>query len=331
MTDIPVEMQAIEIKPFGPPEGLVPCRRETPVPEAGEVLIDIAYAGVNRPDVIQRLGNYPPPAGASDIPGLEVSGTIAAVAGDVTDWQVGDACCALVPGGGYAQFCTAPAVQCLPVPAGFDLQQAAALPETFNTVWSNVFDRGGLQAGETILIHGGSSGIGTTAIQLAKAFGATVFTTAGSAEKCQACLALGADRAINYREEDFAEIVKQAGGADVILDMVGGAYINKNINILKLDGRLVFIAFLGGPVVEKFNFQKVMLKRLTITGSTLRPRSISDKAALASALRQQVWPLLEKGSIKPIIHQVFDLEDAVGAHRLMESSQHIGKILLRVG
>ena len=331
MSDIPAEMAAIEINPAGPPEGLVPCRRQTPRPAAGEVLIKVAYAGVNRPDVIQRLGHYPPPPGASDIPGLEIAGTIVAVADDVTDWQVGDDCCALVAGGGYAQYCTAPAVQCLPIPAGYDLQKAAALPETFNTVWSNVFDRAGLKAGETILIHGGSSGIGTTAIQLARAFGATVYTTAGSAEKCRVCAELGADQAINYRTKDFAEIVKQAGGADVILDMVGGDYINKNINILKLDGRLVFIAFLGGPVVEKFNFQKVMLKRLTITGSTLRPRSISDKAAIASALKEKVWPLLGDGSIKPIIHQVFDLNDAAGAHRLMESSQHIGKILLRIG
>ncbi|MEC8676046.1 MAG: NAD(P)H-quinone oxidoreductase [Pseudomonadota bacterium] len=330
MADIPVTMTAVEITEFGPPDGLRPCRRDTPVPEAGEVLIEVAYAGVNRPDVIQRQGFYPPPPGASDLPGLEVAGTVVAVAGDVTDWRVGDRCCALVNGGGYAEYCTAPAGQCLPIPDGYDLRRAAALPETFFTVWSNVFERGQLKAGESLLVHGGSSGIGSTAIQLAAARGATVYATAGSAEKCRFCEDLGAHRAINYRDEDFAAVMKEVGGVDVVLDMVGGDYAQKNINSLRPDGRLVIIGFLGGPKTADFNFTKIMTQRLTVTGSTLRPRSAADKAAIATTLADQVWPLLADGAIAPVIAQVFDLDQAAEAHRLMESSTHMGKILLKV-
>ncbi|MEC7515733.1 MAG: NAD(P)H-quinone oxidoreductase [Pseudomonadota bacterium] len=330
MADIPVTMTAVEITEFGPPDGLRPCRRDTPVPEAGEVLIEVAYAGVNRPDVIQRQGFYPPPPGASDLPGLEVAGTVVAVAGDVTDWRVGDRCCALVNGGGYAEYCTAPAGQCLPIPDGYDLRRAAALPETFFTVWSNVFERGQLKAGESLLVHGGSSGIGSTAIQLAAARGATVYATAGSAEKCWFCEDLGAHRAINYRDEDFAAVMKEVGGVDVVLDMVGGDYAQKNINSLRPDGRLVIIGFLGGPKTADFNFTKIMTQRLTVTGSTLRPRSAADKAAIATTLADQVWPLLADGAIAPVIAQVFDLDQAAEAHRLMESSTHMGKILLKV-
>lgn len=327
---IPQTMTAIEIEPFGPPEGLKPCERPVPSPAAGEVLIKVAYAGVNRPDVIQRLGNYAPPPGVTDIPGLEVSGEIVAVGEGVEDWSVGDKCCALAAGGGYAEYCTAPAPQCLPIPSGFSMEEAAAVPETYFTVWTNVFDRGHLKSGETILIHGGSSGIGTTAIQLAKAFDAKVYVTAGSADKCAACEALGADKAINYREEDFGAVMKEAGGADLVLDMVGGEYIEKNLDLLKVDGRMVFIAFLNGPVVEKFNFLKVMLKRLTISGSTLRPRSIGDKGLIAQALREKVWPLLEGGSVRPQMYKTFDFKEASDAHALMESSTHIGKIMLKV-
>lgn len=330
MADIPVTMTAVEITEFGPPDGLRPCRRDTPVPEAGEVLIEVAYAGVNRPDVIQRQGFYPPPPGASDLPGLEVAGTVVAVAGDVTDWRVGDRCCALVNGGGYAEYCTAPAGQCLPIPDGYDLRRAAALPETFFTVWSNVFERGQLKAGESLLVHGGSSGIGSTAIQLAAARGATIYVTAGSAEKCRFCEDLGAHRAINYRDEDFAAVMKEVGGVDVVLDMVGGDYAQKNINSLRPDGRLVIIGFLGGPKTAEFNFTKIMTQRLTVTGSTLRPRSAADKAAIATTLADQVWPLLADGAIAPVIAQVFDLDQAAEAHRLMESSTHMGKILLKV-
>ena len=330
MADIPVTMTAVEITEFGPPDGLRPCRRDTPVPEAGEVLIEVAYAGVNRPDVIQRQGFYPPPPGASDLPGLEVAGTVVAVAGDVTDWRVGDRCCALVNGGGYAEYCTAPAGQCLPIPDGYDLRRAAALPETFFTVWSNVFERGQLKAGESLLVHGGSSGIGSTAIQLAAARGATVYATVGSAEKCRFCEDLGAHRAINYRDEDFAAVMKEVGGVDVVLDMVGGDYAQKNINSLRPDGRLVIIGFLGGPKTADFNFTKIMTQRLTVTGSTLRPRSAADKAAIATTLADQVWPLLADGAIAPVIAQVFDLDQAAEAHRLMESSTHMGKILLKV-
>jgi putative PIG3 family NAD(P)H quinone oxidoreductase len=288
---------------------------------------------VNRPDILQRTGGYAPPPGASDLPGLEIAGTVAALGSGVSGWKPGDAVCALVAGGGYAEYCAAPAPQCLPVPKGLDMIQAAGLPETFFTVWTNVFDRGRLKAGESFLVHGGSSGIGTTAIQLAHAFGARVFTTAGSAEKCAACRALGADLAIDYRTEDFVGAVGAATegrGVDVILDMVGGDYIKRNLKILAVEGRLVQIAFLQGSTVE-LNLAQLMVKRQTLTGSTLRPRSVAEKGAIAAALKEKVWPLLEAGRIKPLIHATFPLADAAGAHRLMESSTHIGKIVLTTG
>ncbi len=333
MTSLPTEMTAIEIAEPGGPEGLRPTRRPVPQPGPGEVLIQVAAAGVNRPDVLQRKGAYPPPPGASDIPGLEIAGEVVALGAQVTSLHIGQQVCALVTGGGYADYCVAPAAQCLPVPHGLSLLEAAALPETYFTVWSNVFDRGGLKPGESFLVHGGSSGIGTTAIQLAHAFGAKVFTTAGSAEKCQACATLGADVTINYREEDFVEAVRAANdgkGVDLILDMVGGAYIAKDVDLLEPDGRLVFIAFLGGAKAE-INFQKVMVKRLTITGSTLRARDVGFKAAIAAQLQTQVWPLLEAGQVKPQIFRSFALDKAAEAHALMESSTHIGKIMLTAG
>ena len=323
-------MIAIEIREPGEPEVLVPVERPKPAPAAGEVLIKVAAAGVNRPDVFQRRGRYPPPPGASDIPGLEVSGTIEAIGADVHDWRVGDSVCALVAGGGYAELCAAPAPQCLPVPRGLDLVTAAGIPETFFTVWTNVFERGRLQAGESILVHGGSSGIGTTAIQLAHARGSRVFATAGSAEKCAACEQLGAERAVNYREADFVAVIREltAGrGVDVVLDMVGGDYFQRNIDALGLEGRLVEIATLHGVKAE-LNIQTIMQRRLTITGSTLRARPVADKGAIAAALRQHVWPLLEAGAVKPIVHATFPLRDAAEAHRIMESSAHIGKLLL---
>ena len=326
----PERMQVVEITEPGGPEILAPAERETPKPGKGEVLIKVAAAGVNRPDALQRAGNYPPPPGASDIPGLEVAGEVAALGEGVENYGLGDHVCALVTGGGYAEYCVAPSAQCLPVPQGMDFVHAAGLPETFFTVWSNVFDRAKLAAGETLLVHGGSSGIGTTAIQLARAFGARVFATAGSAEKCEACEELGAERAINYREEDFAEIVKEAGGADVVLDMVGGDYIAKDIDLLKPDGRLVFIAFLGGPKAE-VSFLPVMLKRLTVTGSTLRARGVAFKAGIAANLEARVWPLLEGGQIKVVLNRTFALAEAAKAHELMESSKHIGKIVLTTG
>jgi putative PIG3 family NAD(P)H quinone oxidoreductase len=282
--------------------------------------------------VLQRQGGYAPPPRASDIPGLEIAGTIVALGAGVTDWKVGDQVTALVAGGGYAEYCAAPAPQCLPLPKGLDMAAAAAIPETFFTVWSNVFDRGRLAAGEAFLVHGGSSGIGTTAIQLAHHFGARVFTTAGSADKCRACEELGAERAINYREEDFVTVVKEATGGkgvDVILDMVGGDYIARDVAALAPDGRLVFIAFLGGPKAE-INFMPVMLKRLTITGSTLRARSVAFKGAIAQALKAKVWPLIEAGKVGPVLYKSFPLAAAADAHRLMESSAHIGKIVLKI-
>ena len=327
----PTSMTAIEIREPGGPEVLVPTSRPVPAPAAGEVLIKVAAAGVNRPDVLQRQGGYAPPPGASDIPGLEVAGTVVALGEGAERWAPGDQVTALVAGGGYAELCTAPAAQCLPVPAGLSLTQAAAIPETFFTVWSNVFDRGGLTAGESFLVHGGSSGIGTTAIQLARAFGARVFTTVGSAEKAKACEALGAERAINYREEDFVAVIKAAtgGGVDEILDMVGGDYIQRNIKALAPDGRLVFIAFLGGAKAE-VNFAPLMMKRITVTGSTLRPRPIAFKAAIARSLEDKVWPLIERGDVRPVMHRSFPLAEAAEAHRLMESSAHIGKIVLEI-
>ncbi|MEE8507251.1 MAG: NAD(P)H-quinone oxidoreductase [Kiloniellales bacterium] len=326
----PETMTVIEIPEPGGPEALVPTTRPVPEPGEGEVLIKVAAAGVNRPDVMQRQGGYPPPPGASDIPGLEIAGAVAALGPGVTGLKAGDQVLALVTGGGYAEYCAAPAAQCLPVPKGLDLNEAAAIPETFFTVWTNVFDRGGLQAGESLLVHGGSSGIGTTAIQLAHAFGARVFTTAGSAEKCRACESLGAERAINYREEDFVEVVKEAtgnAGVNVILDMVGGDYIQRNIKALAPDGRLCYIAFLGGSKAE-VDFLPMMLKRITISGSTLRARSVEFKAEIAQNLKKNVWPLIEAGTVKPILHETFPLAEAAAAHRLMESSAHIGKIVL---
>ncbi len=329
---IPETMTAIEIREPGGPEVLVPASRPRPDPGPGEVLVQVAAAGVNRPDVLQRLGGYPPPPGASDIPGLEIAGRIVALGQGVTAWTPGDEVTALVTGGGYAEYCAAPAVQCLPVPKGLGLAEAAAMPETFFTVWSNVFDRGGLGAGESFLVHGGSSGIGTTAIQLARAFGARVFATAGSADKCRACEDLGAERAINYRDEDFVAVVKEATGGtglDLILDMVGGDYVQRNIEALAPDGRLVYIAFLGGPKVE-VNLLPVMLKRLTITGSTLRARPVTFKADIAGKLKEKVWPLVEKGEVKPVMAERFPLAEAAAAHRLMETSSHIGKIVLTI-
>ena len=326
-------MIAIEISRPGDPDVLVPVERPRPVPAAGEVLIKVAAAGVNRPDVFQRRGRYPPPPGASDIPGLEVAGVVEEVGGDVHDIRVGDAVCALVAGGGYAEYCAAPAPQCLPVPRGLDYTAAAAIPETFFTVWTNVFERGRLQANESILVHGGSSGIGTTAIQLARAHGARVFATAGSADKCAACERLGAERAINYREADFAPVVRQLTGdrgVDVVLDMVGGDYFERNIDVLAMDGRLVEIATLQGVKAE-LNIQTIMQRRLTITGSTLRARPVADKGAIARALRVRVWPLVESGAVKPIVHATFPLRQAAEAHRVMESSAHIGKLVLTIG
>ncbi len=331
MSALPASMTAIEIEAFGPPEGLKPTTRPVPTPGDGEVLIRVSHAGVNRPDVQQRLGGYPPPPGASDIPGLEIAGTIVALGPNAGDWKVGDQTCALVSGGGYAEYCTAPAPQCLPIPKGYTLEQAASVVETSYTVWANVFMRGHLKSGETFLVHGGSSGIGTMAIQMAKAFGARVFATAGSAEKCRVCEDLGAERAINYREEDFVAVMKEAGRADVILDMVGGPYIQRNIDCLNIEGRLCQIAFLQPPVVEKFNFLKMLTLRLTLTGSTLRPRTVEQKAEIARDLRAHVWPLLEDGSIKPVLFKTFPMAEAAAAHALMESSEHIGKIMLDCG
>ena len=324
-------MFCIEIPSPGGPEVLQPTERPDPVAGPGEVLIRVAAAGVNRPDVLQRRGRYPVPPGASDIPGLEVAGTIAAIGQGVDRWHVGDSVCALVAGGGYATLCVAPAPQCLPVPAGLDFVSAGALPETFFTVWTNVFDRGRLRAGETALFHGGSSGIGTTAIQLAVARGARVFVTAGSDEKCRACEALGAERAINYKKDNFAEAIKaltNGRGVDLILDMVGGEYLSRNLASLALGGRLVEIGFMGGASTAPLDLGDVMRRRLTITGSTLRPRSVEEKGAIAADLEREVWPLLERGSVKPVIFRTFPLAEAAAAHRMMESSEHVGKIVL---
>ena len=323
-------MTAVEITRAGGPDVLQPTARPVPVPRPGEVVIKVAWAGVNRPDALQRAGLYAPPPTASDLPGLEASGEIVALGDGVDDWVLGDRVCALLPGGGYAEYVATPAAHCLPVPDGMGLKEAACLPETFFTVWSNVFERGGLQAGERFLVHGGSSGIGTTAIQLARAFGARVFATAGSGEKCRACEDLGADRAINYREEDFVEAMKAEGGAHLILDMVGGDYISRNVKCLVDEGRLVQIAFLQGSKVE-LNLAPVMMRRLTITGSTLRPQSDLAKARSAAAMRARVWPLLETGKIAPVMDSEYPLAEAAAAHARMEASGHIGKIVLKVG
>jgi putative PIG3 family NAD(P)H quinone oxidoreductase len=325
-------MKAIEISQFGPPEVLKLTERPDPVPAAGEVLIDVDAAGVNRPDVIQRLGKYPPPPGASDLPGLEVAGRIAALGDGVTAWKVGDRVCALLAGGGYAERAAVPQEQVLPIPRGLTGIQAAAIPETFFTVWTNVFQRGKLKYSESILIHGGTSGIGTTAIQLARAFGARVLTTAGSDEKCAAAKKLGAEHAFNYRTTDWAAAAKkvtEGRGVDVILDIVGGEYIPKNVDLLAMEGRLLQIAFLKHARAE-VDFSLVMRKRAWITGSTLRPRSPAEKGAIARDLQQHVWPLLEQGVVMPVIHETFPLERASDAHRLMESSTHIGKIVLDI-
>ena len=323
-------MNAFEITTPGPPEVLQIVERPDPVVAAGEILIDVAAAGVNRPDVLQRLGKYPVPPGASDIPGLEVAGVVAALGADVRGWKVGDPICALLAGGGYAEFANVPQEQCLPIPMGFTAIQAAALPETFFTVWTNVFQRGHLTAGETILIHGGTSGIGTTAIQLAKAFGAQVMTTAGSDEKCEAAKNLGADYAFNYRTVDWVAAAKEANGGnglEIILDMVGGDYIGRNLDLLAFEGRLIQIAFLKSARAE-LDFSVMMRKRLWITGSTLRPRTPAQKGAVAREVFEHVWPLLEKGTVAPVIHQVFPLADAAAAHRVMEAGTHIGKLVL---
>ena len=322
-------MRAIEIMEPGGPDVLRPVVMSIPKPNRNEVLIKIAFAGVNRPDVLQRAGSYMPPPGASDLPGLEASGTIFAIGQNVTNWAIGDEVCALLPGGGYAEYAVTQASHCLPVPKGMGLEQAAALPETFFTVWSNVFQRGKLKPHEKFLVHGGSSGIGTTAIQLANVFGSEVYATAGTEAKCLVCEELGAKRAINYKKEDFLDVIKSLGGVHLILDMVGGVYIEKNIKALVDDGRLVQIAFLQGAKAE-LNFAQIMTRRLTITGSTLRPQSDLSKAQIASELFRNVWPLLSNGRLKPVINSVFELEDVTSAHLLMESSQHIGKILLKV-
>jgi NADPH2:quinone reductase len=327
-------MQAVEINGFGAPEVLRVAERPRPVAGVGELLIRVSASGVNRPDVLQRTGNYPVPPGASDIPGLEVAGVIES--GDASalaqaGLKIGDRVCALVAGGGYAEWCVAPVGQCLPVPKGLDDVAAASLPETFFTVWSNVFDRGRLQAGETLLVQGGTSGIGVTAIQIAKAHGATVIATAGSDEKCAACKALGADHAINYRTQDFVAAVADitgGRGVDVILDMVAGGYVAREVDCLAEDGRLVIIAVQGGVKAE-LNAGLVLRRRLTITGSTLRPRPVAFKAAIARSLREHVWPLLESGAVKPVIHQVFAPAQAAEAHTLMESNRHVGKLVLK--
>ena len=323
------QMRVVEISEAGGPSVLRPTKREIPLPRYGEVLIEIAFAGVNRPDALQRAGLYNPPPTASDLPGLEASGTVVKIGKGVYHVNIGDNVCALLPGGGYAEFATAPAAHCLPVPKGLSLKQAACLPETYFTVWSNVFQRGRLDAGQRFLVHGGSSGIGTTAIQLASVFGARVFATAGSNEKCQACLNLGAEMALNYHSEDFVEVIRELGGAHLILDMVGGRYIARNIKALADDGCLVQIAFLEGPKVE-LNFAQIMTRRLTLTGSTLRPQSDLAKAKIAESLLDKVWPLLDNGQIHPVMDSTFPLESASEAHVRMESSAHIGKIVLEV-
>lgn len=327
MTPVPQMMRCVEISAPGGPEVLKLASRAVPVPGPGEILIEIAYAGVNRPDALQRAGAYKAPPGASDLPGLECAGHVAALGPGVSGWSVGDPVCALLPGGGYAEYATCPAVHALPVPEGLGLRDAACLPETCFTVWSNVVMRGGLTAGERFLVHGGSSGIGTTAIQIARALGARVWATAGSAEKCAACESLGA-HAINYREADFAEVLRAEGGANLILDMVGGSYITRNIKALADEGRMVFIAFLENPKAE-INFAQVMLRRLTITGSTLRPQSDAAKAEIARQLRAAVWPMVGAGKLRVVHDSEFALEDAAAAHARMESSAHIGKIVLR--
>lgn len=330
--NLPPTMRAVEINEPGGPEALVPAERPLPAPGPGEILIKVAAAGVNRPDVLQRKGLYPVPEDASDLPGLEIAGEVVACGKGATSWKIGDRLCALTHGGGYAEYCVVPESQALPVPIGLSLVEAASLPETFFTVWANVFDRGRLQPGETLLVHGGSSGIGVSAIQMATAMGSRVFVTAGNEEKCAACLELGADVAINYRSQDFEQEILAATsgrGVDVILDMVGGDYVPRDLRCLAESGRLVFIASLRGTKTE-LDIMAVMRKRLTITGSTLRPRTVGFKGALASRLREHIWPLIESGRIRPVIFKTFPLAEASKAHELMESSQHVGKLVLTV-
>ncbi|PLL14333.1 NAD(P)H-quinone oxidoreductase [Tabrizicola sp. TH137] len=322
-------MRAVEISEPGGPEVLKPCTRPVPVPGHGQIVIRVAYAGVNRPDALQRAGSYAPPANASPLPGLEASGTVVEIGPGVTRWSIGDKVCALLPGGGYAEYVSTPEAHALPIPEGLSLKEAACLPETCFTVWSNVVMRGGLKAGERFLVHGGSSGIGTTAIQIARALGARVFTTAGSDEKCAACEALGAEKALNYRTGDFVAMMHDEGGAQLILDMVGGSYLPRNVKALATEGRLVQIAFLRGPKVE-LNFAEVMMRRLTITGSTLRPQSDLAKARIAAEVEAHVWPMIAAGKLRPVMDSEFPLNDAAAAHARMESSGHVGKIVLKV-
>jgi NADPH2:quinone reductase len=329
---VPQEMTVVEIAAPGGPEQLKTARRPVPKPDAGEVLVRVAAAGVNRPDVMQRQGRYPPPPGASDIPGLEVAGEIVALGADVSGPKLGDRVTTLLPGGGYAEYAVAAAPLCLPIPEGLNMVEAAALPETFFTVWTNLFDRGGCKAGETVLIHGGTSGIGTTAIQLAAAWGARVFATAGTDEKARACERMGAARGIDYRTEDFVEVIRQETadrGVDLILDMIGGSYLARNLEAAAVEGRLVIISLIGGARAE-INLLTIMSKRLTLTGSTLRARTVAQKAAVAEAVRRNVWPLLSAGRVRPIVHATFPLAEASEAHRLMETSRHIGKIVLTI-
>lgn len=330
---LPEKMRFIDLPSHGGPEVMQLSHTAVPKPGKGELLLRVEAAGVNRPDVAQRQGIYPPPKDASPILGLEVAGEVVALGEGVTEFKPGDKVCALANGGGYAEYCAVPAGQALPFPKGYDALKAAALPETFFTVWANLFQMAGLTEGETVLIHGGTSGIGTTAIQLAKAFGAEVYATAGSAEKCEACVKLGAKRAINYREEDFADVVKSetgGKGVDVVLDMIGAAYFEKNLASLAKDGCLSIIAFLGGATAEKVDLRPIMVKRLTVTGSTMRPRTADEKRAIRDELVEQVWPLVENGKVAPVINRVFTLDEVVDAHRLMESSNHIGKIVMKV-
>ncbi|MFT4181665.1 MAG: NAD(P)H-quinone oxidoreductase [Rhizobium sp.] len=327
---LPSEMRFVDLPSFGGPEVMTIARKPLPVLKDGEILVRVEAVGVNRPDVAQRQGTYPPPKDASPVLGLEVAGEVVDVAPGVTEFAIGNKVCGLANGGAYADYCALPAGQALRFPNGYDAVRAAALPETFFTVWANLFQMAGLTEGESVLIHGGSSGIGTTAIQLAKAFGATVYATAGSKEKCEACEKLGATRAINYKQEDFAEVIKaETGqGVDIILDMIGAAYFEKNLASLAKDGCLSIIAFLGGAVAEKVNLQPIMVKRLTVTGSTMRPRTAEEKRAIRDDLLSQVWPLLDEGAIAPVIFKTFAFDDVVAAHRLMESSNHVGKIML---
>jgi NADPH:quinone reductase len=331
---LPSTMHYVDLPAYGAPEVMRLATGPLPQPRRGEILVRVEAAGVNRPDIAQRQGTYPPPKDANPVLGLEVAGEVVELGEGVTDFALGDQVCALANGGGYAEYCTVPATQALAFPKGYDAVKAAALPETFFTVWANLFQMAGLTEGESVLIHGGSSGIGTTAIQLAKAFGATVYTTAGSAEKCAACMDLGAIRAINYKAEDFVEIVREATGGkgvDVILDMIGAAYFDRNLQILAKDGCLSIIAFLGGATVEKANLAPIMVKRLTVTGSTMRPRTQEEKRAIRDELVSQVWPRIERGEVAPVIHAVMPFDQVVEAHRLMESSEHIGKIVLKMG